>query len=144
MKTHYILTAALMFSRCDAVHAAATPLTCPPTITVAQTISEPVPGWESVASNRLLAPHLINVEIYADHPSKAGALVPDQTSRTNQAELATWNFPPDDGTPYWMACVYADTRVLLVRQIPRQTRQCKLTTNLLRQKRNGIAAFTCS
>jgi len=32
---------------------------------------------------------LINVEIYADHPSKAGALVPDQTSRTNQAELTT-------------------------------------------------------
>lgn len=143
MKTCYALAAALVLVQYEISWAAATSPTCPQTISISETTSQPFPGWEAVANSRLPAPSLINIEIYANHPSKAGALVPDQTSHADQAELSFWNFPPDDETPYWMACVYTDTRLLLVRPIPKQTRQCKLTTALLKQKRNGILSFTC-
>jgi hypothetical protein len=137
MKKHYAFLATLF------LRSAIAQQDCPPTISVNQSIAAPLPTWEALANSRLPMPSLIDIEVYAGHPSKSGALVPDQTSRTNQAEISLWNLPPDE-TPYWMACVYADTRVLLIRPLPKQTRQCKLTTALLRQKRNGIVGFTCS
>ena len=117
-------------------------LECPRAIAVPQPVAAPDPAWEAVANKRLPPPTLVNVEVYADHPNKMGALVPDDTQRTSQAEVSTWSLPADS-TPYWMACVYSDSRTLLVRQMPTEVKRCILTVALLQKRRNGITSFIC-
>lgn len=125
--------------------ASAAPLTfdCPKSLNITQqqgTLADQ--SWEQVMDQGLGAASLLTIAVYSDHPSKLGSLVPDQTRRAVKTEITTWRLAPDPA-PYWMACVYANSRILLAKPIPKEAKQCRLTQALLKQQVNGVVSFVC-
>jgi hypothetical protein len=82
------------------------------------------------------------MEVFSDHPDKLGRLVPDQTKRAANTDVTTWMLPPNVA-PYWVACVYSNSRVLLAKPLPRQATRCQMTEAVLHKKTNGIVSFVC-
>jgi hypothetical protein len=56
--------------------------------------------------------------------------------------VTVWRLPPDSA-PYWMACVYVNSRTLLAKKIPTEAKQCILTEALRGQQANGVVSFVC-
>jgi hypothetical protein len=124
--------------------AAAAPLVfdCPRVIDIAQTTHTSDRSWEQVTDSELPPATLTTVTVYTEHPSDGGNLVPDQTERHDETEVTLWRLPPDSA-PYWMACVYRQSRILLAKPIPLQARQCRLTTTLPGQQAGDVVFFVC-
>ncbi len=134
------LILALLFPTC----AIARPATfeCPKVIDIQQTVTGADSAWERVPDTGLLPASLMTIAVYTGHPSESGSLVPDSNKRNAQAEVTIWRLPRDSA-PYWMACVYANSRTLLAKQIPAEAKQCSLTTALRGQQANGVVSFVC-
>jgi hypothetical protein len=115
---------------------------CPRIIDIEQTTRTTDATWELVTDSELPPPSLSSVTVYTQHPSDAGNLVADQTENLDQTQITTWRLPADSA-PYWMACIYTHSRVVLAKPIPLEARQCRLTEALRGQKTNGVLSFTC-
>lgn len=115
---------------------------CPRTVDIQQTVYPPDSSWESVADAGLPPASLQTVAVYTEHPAEAGSLVPDETKKIAQTEVTVWRLPPDSA-PYWMACVYVNSRTLLAKKIPTEAKQCILTEALRGKQANGVVSFVC-
>lgn len=122
--------------------AAATTFDCPRTLDVEQTVTPADKSWDQVVDRGIGLASLQTIAVYTDHPSKSGNLVPDQTRQSGQTEVTVWRLPKDPA-PYWMACVYANSRMMLAKQVPKDARQCQMTEALLNKKSNGVISFIC-
>jgi hypothetical protein len=138
------LVAASLLACLPATAAAAPPIVfdCPRVIDIAQTTLTSDPAWELVADTELPPATLSTVAVYTQHPSDGGNLVADQTERTEQTEVTWWRLPPDSA-PYWMACVYHHSRILLAKPVPLEARQCRLTSALRGQQPAEVLSFVC-
>ena len=115
---------------------------CPRVIDIEQTTQATDKTWERVADSELPPATLTTVAVYTQHPSDGGNLVPDHIDKTADSATTTWRLPPDSA-PYWMACVYANSRILLAKPIPAEARACRLTETLRAQQSNGVRSFVC-
>jgi hypothetical protein len=143
MKILSALLAALVLCGLGGVAAGApTNFDCPKSLAVTQSVATSAGGWEVVGTpaNKLTA--LENIQVFTDHPSKMGNLIPDQTKRHAKTEVTTWMLAPDP-MPYWIACVYSESRAVLARPIPKAAKQCRMTESVVDGKLNGIASFVC-
>lgn len=115
---------------------------CPRVIDIEQTTHAADKAWELVQDSELPPSTLTTVAVYAQHPSDGGNLLPDHSDKTADTAITTWRLPPDSA-PYWAACVYSNSRILLTKRIPTEARQCHLTEALRAQKPNGVLSFVC-
>ncbi|MYN10570.1 STY0301 family protein [Pseudoduganella aquatica] len=118
------------------------PLDCPHALVVDQTVTSPHEGWEALQDAGLAQPSLTNIAVYTGHPSRLGSLIP-VSRRIGRKEVHTWQLP-DDPERYWIACVYDNSRILLIKPLPKETHRCTQTDKLLSNgRRNGIESFVC-
>jgi len=122
--------------------AAAITFDCPRTLEIQQTATLADKSWDQVADRGIGPASLQTIAVYTDHPSKSGSLVPDQTKQSGQMEITIWRLPQDPA-PYWMACIYANSRVMLAKSVPKDAKQCQMTESLLNKKPNGVISFIC-
>jgi hypothetical protein len=141
MRCPRLIAASLLGS---ALAARASPIIfdCPRMIDIEQTTHASDRKWELVPDQGLPPAALLTVAVYTQHPSDAGNLVPDQNERTAETETTSWRLPRDSA-PYWVACVYANSRILLAKQVPIEAKQCRLTEALHDQKTSGVLSFVC-
>lgn len=126
----------------QAAWAAPITIQCPQTISVQQTTDARNDEWEPIADEGLTAPSLISIAVYVGHPGEAGTLVPDQTINSTAGETTIWHLAPDS-RPYWVACIYTNSRLLLGKRIPDSAGQCYLKEALRGKKKNGVISFEC-
>jgi hypothetical protein len=123
---------------------AATPadLSCPGDITVEEELRVQVPkGWQNWSPDAATAPAerrrpLDGITFYSGPPADKASLAPDRSRRSKNGYEQSWRFGIGS---YWMACRYQDSRILLMRPLPRGVRQCQLTLN----QSERPAALTC-
>lgn len=115
---------------------------CPRVIDIEQATQVADKTWELVADSELPPATLTTVAVYTQHPSDGGNLVPDHIDKTDDTATTTWRLPPDSA-PYWMACVYTSSRVLLAKRIPAEARLCHLTEALRANKPSDVLSFVC-
>ncbi|MYM26199.1 hypothetical protein GTP46_26575 [Duganella sp. FT135W] len=115
---------------------------CPRVIDIEQTTLVADKTWELVQDADLPPASLTTVAVYTQHPSDGGNLAPDHSEKTADTEITSWRLPPDFA-PYWAACVYIHSRILLAKRIPAEARQCHLTEALRANKPNGVLSFVC-
>jgi hypothetical protein len=97
---------------------------CPAKIEVKQTLAEKTPGW-SVGSDN--TPHLLSGMTFFDgKPEEMASLVPDSQSASGGKSVAVWAFGAT-GRPVSVACHYADTGIILQRELPKSTHSCSIT-----------------
>lgn len=137
-----ILVVAILLGLSTATCAKAVIFDCPKMIDILQTVDTPDKSWEQVADAGLPQASLLTVAVYTQHPSDAGSLVPDFSKKNAQTEVTIWRLPPDSA-PYWMACVYTNSRILLAKKISPEAKQCSLTEALRDQQPNGVVSFVC-
>ncbi len=123
-------------------YAAPIKIDCPQTIKIDQSTDTEDTSWEMIPDAGLPPASLITIAVYTQHPSESGTLVADQSSRSAETQTTTWRLPADFA-PYWAACVYSTSRVLLAKKLPDNLKQCTLTEALRGQKANGVVAFLC-
>lgn len=138
-----LVVASLLACLAAAAVGAPTIFDCPRVIDLAQTTRTSDRAWVLVADSELPPATLTTVALYTQHPSDGGNLVPDQTERLDDTEVTLWRLPPDSA-PYWMACVYRHSRILLAKPIPLAARQCRLTTTLAGQQAGDVLSFVCA
>lgn len=115
---------------------------CPRVIDIEQTSRTVDQTWQLVVDSELPPASLATIAVYTQHPSDGGNLVPDHIEKFDQSQVTTWRLPPDSA-PYWMACVYTQSRILLAKPIPADAMQCRLTESLRTQQPSGVIAFLC-
>jgi hypothetical protein len=103
---------------------------CPDSITTQQAAVAPSPGWTVFARDPWgnagspgtvkLKSGLSKIELYDGEPKEIADLKPDN-------EIDTWTFgkPQPGDRPTFMACVYGDTHVRLVKELPKGIRKCR-------------------
>jgi len=106
-----------------AAQAAPLVLSCPATLTVADSAQAPA-GWEAVPSAQPHAFH--NVSLFSGHPREMASLVPDKQNRSGQQLVSTWSLP-GGSQPYWLACGYAQTTLQLAQRLPAGLSRCTAT-----------------
>jgi hypothetical protein len=115
---------------------------CPRVVDIEQTTHAADKAWQLVTDSELPPATLATVAVYTQHPSDGGNLVPDHSDNTAETVTTTWRLPPDSA-PYWMACVYTNSRIVLAKRIPTEARQCHLTEIQRAQKTSGVLSFVC-
>jgi hypothetical protein len=138
----YPLLVAASLLACLPAAAAPVIFDCPRVIDIAQTTRTSDRSWELVADSELPPATLSTVAVYTQHPSDGGNLVPDQTERQDDTEVTLWRLP-HDSAPYWLACAYRQSRIMLAKPIPLEARQCRLTTTLPGQQAGEVVSFVC-
>jgi hypothetical protein len=104
---------------------------CPASIEVSEQLQSEQPGWESLVDQTRGGYRLDNVGFYNGHPKEKGAVVPDKTTRSKSIAKTVWRFPGKKSATSWLACSYANTSVMLVRQLPDGLSYCEMTSELL-------------
>jgi hypothetical protein len=134
-----IITAAALTS---VAQATAITLDCPKTVEIRQTISTSDTSWEQAADPDLPPAALLTVSVYIEHPSESASLMPEMAEKTEHTDITIWRLPPDSA-PYWMACIYINSRTLLAKKLPLTTKQCRLTETGRGQPDHAVQSFTC-
>ena len=115
---------------------------CPATVVTKQELQKPVTGWTAwVSPTPVERSLLLRIDFYDGHPSQRALLKPDNG---DTSEDPLWTFVPREGqkkTEIWQACVYAQTRVTLIRELPCGLKECKVAYN--RTIRPQIDAVAC-
>lgn len=105
---------------------------CPETITSYQQLADPAPGWTGFSRDyggtagnpavERLKNHsaFSHIEVYDGEPKELADLMPDNG-------VDTWSFeaPSPSDRPLYMACVYGDTFVRLVKRLPADVVKCR-------------------
>ena len=104
---------------------------CPASVQVSESLANQVPPWEAVADQGRGGYNLDNVGFYNGHPKNKAAVVPDKTSRSKGLAKTMWRFPQKKSADFWISCSYANTSILLTRQLPDGLSHCDVTSELL-------------
>jgi hypothetical protein len=58
-------------------------------------------------------------------------MVPDKTTRSKGLAKTSWRFPQKKSADFWVGCSYANTSIMLARQLPEGLSQCEVINDLL-------------
>jgi len=95
---------------------------CPQTITDAQEYVGGAPeGWTAFGSRQ--EHPLQNVSFFSGSPEEKALLAPTSEHLKGKNPRAEWVFPPAQ-EPYWIACEYARTTVIVARPLAAWVRSC--------------------
>ena len=134
-----VLYCALATSTCLAVD-----LQCPASVQISESLANQIPPWEAVVDQGRGGYNLDNVGLYSGHPKNKAAVVPDKTTRSKGLAKTTWRFPQKKSADFWISCSYANTSILLTRQLPDGLSHCEVTSELLPSGSVlGIRSITC-
>ncbi|WP_227245141.1 STY0301 family protein [Paraburkholderia caribensis] len=99
-------------------------LACPSSIEVSQFVSQPVPeGWE--VRTEPLGNNLAGVAFFDGDPKANASLIPVREERKNKNSVAIWEFK-ENTKPFWLACRYINTEIVLARPLPDRYRVCRV------------------
>ena len=99
-------------------------VTCPPSMDTRQQASSPPAEW--TVSRDDGASHLAGITIYDGPPSEQASLVYDNRTSGKGTWAAVWTFPAGPPRPYFLACSYEGTKLILSRQLPAATKECRV------------------
>ena len=103
--------------------ALATPVQCPPALSVAQTAQAVPPGMRAFEVDPKHG--WINAQLSEGSPDKLGWLAPDSTRKDKTGFTNVWTLSPSpDGN--WLSCVYLDTSIILSSRLPDKTTHCEI------------------
>jgi len=124
MKTSLSIIAIVL---CVAAFASAQEADCPKAIKVHQTIDATPQGWtaDTDGSDHILA----GVTFFSGPPEEKASLVYDNWKKRDGLAYAVWNFQPDSTHRIWLSCRYANTDVVLTKELPEKISQCNVTYN---------------
>jgi hypothetical protein len=97
---------------------------CPSQIKVEQTVLDAPAGW-SVHNTRSLHP-FVNVRFSDGDPSQLVTLAPSRQKKRKGTPVDVWDFAAPSSEGYWISCVYAETSVVVVRQLPADVTSCEV------------------
>jgi hypothetical protein len=100
-------------------------------VQVSENLANQIPPWEAVVDQGRGGYNLDNVGFYSGHPKNKAAVVPDKTTRSKALAKTTWRFPQKKSADFWVSCSYANTSILLTRQLPDGLSHCEVTSELL-------------
>lgn len=116
-----VLVTLLASSGCSAL---AEPVTCPPSITVSETLTGATPEpW--TAHYDEASRNLAGVNFYDGPPDEQRSLAPS-TDSGGRNPVATWKFGSNP-VPVWLSCRYHDSAVTLARPLPANYRECRVS-----------------
>ena len=95
---------------------------CPQAVTVTQALAAPQSGW--TAGLDKLPTEAAGVSVFEGPPEELADLVPDDGKDASDARSDIWNLPQSD-RGYWLVCHYANTTVILSRQLPATVTHCE-------------------
>ncbi len=95
---------------------------CPNEIKTEQSALNMPVGWSSSIDSVNAREYLEGVSFYSGPPAQMADLVPDDE---NAKQPSLWTFAP--GEKIWMVCRYANTKVRLARELPKDTKQCRVS-----------------
>lgn len=115
-----VLVTLLTSSGCNAL---AEPVTCPPSITVSETLNGVTPEpWTARYDNA--SRNLAGVGFFDGPPDEQRSLAPSSDSG-GRTPVATWKFGSNP-VPVWLSCRYQDSAVTLTRPLPAY-RECRVS-----------------
>lgn len=96
---------------------------CPHKIESSQTATSNESGWTLWPEKLNNLQTISNISVYSGHPNDGAALVPTNESEENGNLI--WSF---NGEKYriWMSCVYNQTYLRYVKQLPAGIKKCTL------------------
>jgi hypothetical protein len=98
---------------------------CPETISVKQSLAEPVQGWTESTSDM---PNLLaGVTFLEGPPEQKASLVYDDEHTVKGKRIATWRF--DSQSHIWLSCGYSGSNIVLSRTLTKGTTVCSVTYN---------------
>ena len=95
---------------------------CPRKVEVKQALAAPPSGW--TAGLDKLPTEAAGVSVFEGPPEELGDLVPDDSKNAADTRSDIWNLPHSD-RGYWLVCHYANTTVILSRQLPATVTRCE-------------------
>ncbi|WP_429567324.1 STY0301 family protein [Paraburkholderia sp. JPY419] len=104
---------------------AATELTCLPSISVNESLSQQI-SQEWTPQLDTSPRFLQGITFFDDDPRKNASIVPtSDTALTGHDRIARWRFRPSS-IPVWLGCRYEGTGIVLTRQLPASYKECQL------------------
>lgn len=103
---------------------------CPRTVLEKPSIMRNEPDWKIVSDAEEKA--LTSVGIYLSRPpdERLSGQVPD-TITTKRVERNHWRLLRSPGDRYWLGCNYANTTVMLVRELGNEVQSCTVEYSLM-------------
>jgi len=98
---------------------------CPPTISVTQTLSAAVAGWEPFEDET--PAQLMSVGVFDGHPRERASLVPDADDEAAGKRTAVWQLSENGRRGYWLVCYYDRSRLALTRALPGEITRVEVT-----------------
>jgi hypothetical protein len=98
---------------------------CPQTVVVKQELPEAATPWETFQEQ--VPSRLMSVAVFEGHPKERATLVPDAEATKGGKQVYTWRLPANTAHPYWLACGYDRTSVILVRPLDPGVSSCQVT-----------------
>lgn len=99
-------------------------VTCPAVIDTRQQASSPPAAW--TVSREDGASQLAGITIHDGPPAEQASLVYDNRITGKGTWTAMWTFSAGAPRPYYLACSYEGTKLVLSRQLPSATRECRV------------------
>ena len=112
-------------------------LTCPPELSITQSVAGPIPdGWnalsrssstmQSIAPGAAVATNAppVSISVFDGPPAELADLIPDNP----KAKPQRWTFPRNRPRDIYVVCNYADTRIKVTRKVPADVTSCALST----------------
>lgn len=112
-------------------------ISCPKQIQTSQKLTKEMSGWQE----RQLGQYsrALYMEVYRGEPAQEQALLPTGDREQSGIKTIIWEWPQSAHTEgIWLVCAYQNTRVTLLRKLPRHTARC---TMLLKQDTRLAVAF---
>ncbi len=101
----------------------AAPYQCPEQIETKQSLSKAVIGWTGVVDKLNGATRLDSIELSLGHPNDGAILAPDNKGGSG---APVWTFSGKSEADIWMACLYTQSHIRLIRKLPKGTSRCTL------------------
>jgi hypothetical protein len=96
---------------------------CPPRLAVNQNSAASYSGWQNFASDEKHA--FVGVSFSEGPPDQKVTLVPSKQKKNKGGSVATWGLTPSN-EGYWVACLYAQTSMVVAQKLPADTTQCEV------------------
>ncbi|WP_410449882.1 STY0301 family protein [Paraburkholderia sp. UCT2] len=105
--------------------ACATELACLPSISVNESLSQPI-SQEWTPQMDTSPRFLQGITFFDDDPKKNASIAPtSDTALSGHERIAWWRFR-SSGVPIWLGCRYGGTGIVLTRQLPASYKECRL------------------
>lgn len=103
-------------------------VSCPDTVTLTDPrLASPIAGWDVSFDT---APHRLSRVTFFDGPvAENASLIPDKETRVGKTRTAKWLLQPKPQRPYWLACYYSGTSLVLSRSLHPGLKECDVVYN---------------